>query len=102
MLIIAMLVGSAALSGGITYTLTGRDLKGGHRVSVSLLSAILVGATSLFVPYLPALAFLVTTAAYLLVRRLLSPGLALAASALVLVGALGSAVLVMSTALNTM
>jgi hypothetical protein len=46
-----------------------------------------VGATSLFVPWLPLLAFLATMTGFLVMHRLLKPGLALAASAVVLYSA---------------
>lgn len=100
--LIAMLVGSTICTGAIAYACTGRDLHGGRRILVSLISAIIVGATCLFVPYLPVLAFLATMAAYLIMRRLLSPTRALAVSAVVLFGGLSSAVLLMAAALNSM
>ncbi|MCO5997807.1 hypothetical protein [Actinoallomurus rhizosphaericola] len=102
LIMIAMLVGSPVLAGAVTYALTGRDLKGPARVAASLLSAFLVGATSLFVPWLPLLAFLATMVGYLVMRRLLKPGLALAASAVVLFGGLSSAVMLMAAALDRM
>jgi hypothetical protein len=100
--ITAMLLGSAAFAGVLTYALAGRDLPRKGRVSVALVSAVLVGAASLFVPYLPVLALLATAAAYLVMRRLVSPGRALAASAVILFGGLSCAVLIMAAALDSM
>jgi hypothetical protein len=96
------LVGSGAFTGVVTYALTGRDLRGRGRLWVSLLSAVLVGAMCLLIPYLPMLAFLVALVAYRVMRILLSPRHAVAASAVVLFGGLSSAVLVMGAALNSM
>jgi hypothetical protein len=102
LIMIAMLAGSPVLAGSITYALTGRDLKGLGRVAAALVSAFLVGATSLFVPWLPLLAFLASMTGYLVMRRLLKPGLALAASAVVLFGSLSFAVVLMVATLNSM
>ncbi|TDD79742.1 hypothetical protein E1293_22565 [Actinomadura darangshiensis] len=100
--IIAMLIGSTVFTGAVAYTCTGRDLRGGYRISVALICAVLVGATCTFIPYLPVLAFLVTMMAYLVMRRLVSPGRALAAAAVLLLGGLSCAVLIMAAALETM
>lgn len=102
LLIVAMLTGCAAFAGAVTYALVGRDLRGGSRVAAALISAVLVGVTSLFVLYLSVLAFLACAAAYLVVRRLLRPALALAASGVVLLGGLFCAVVIMSIALSEM
>ncbi|MEW2359650.1 hypothetical protein [Spirillospora sp. NPDC029432] len=102
LIIIGMLAGSTAFTGAIAYWLGGRDLKGTGRVSMALVSAVLVGLTSLLVPYLPVLAFLATALIYLVVRNLLKPGLALAASAVVFLGGLACAVLLMGFALSSM
>jgi hypothetical protein len=100
--IIAMILGSAVAAGAITFALTGRDFKGTGRVLASLLSTFLVGATTTFVPWLPLLVFLGTMVVYLVMRHLLKPGLALAASAVVLLGGLALAVAAMAAALSTM
>jgi len=102
LIVIGMLVAGFVLAGTVTFALTGRDLKGSARAGVSLLSALLVGLTSLFVPWLPLLAFLATAAAYLVMRRMIKPGLALAASAVVLFGGLSGAAALMAAAMHSM
>ncbi|WUH99977.1 hypothetical protein OHR68_41930 [Spirillospora sp. NBC_00431] len=102
LIIIVMLAGCAIFAGVVTYALVGRDLRGGGRVAAALISAVLVGAASLFVLYLAVAAFLACAVAYLVARRLLRPRLALAASGVVLLGGLSGAVIVMSIALSTM
>ncbi|WP_329246747.1 hypothetical protein OG417_52270 [Actinoallomurus sp. NBC_01490] len=101
-LVIAIPVGSAVFAGAVTYAVTDRNLKMRTRVAASLLSAFLVGATSLFVLYLSVFAFLVTMVGYLVMRRLFKPGLALAGSAVVLCGGLSFAVMLMVAALDRM
>ncbi|WP_395105281.1 hypothetical protein [Actinomadura sp. SCN-SB] len=102
LIVIGMLAASLVLAGTLTFALIGRDLQGSARVGVSLLSALLVGLTSLFVPWLPLLAFLATAAGYLVMRRMIRPGLALAASAVVLFGGLSGAAALMAAALTSM
>ncbi|MEO3792950.1 hypothetical protein ABGB14_22275 [Nonomuraea sp. B10E15] len=100
--IIAMILATTALSGGTTYAVTRRDLEGGARVAVALACALLVGGACVFVPWLPLFAFLGTVVVYLLVRRLLTAKLALAASGAVLLGGCSFTVLLMMAALETM
>ncbi len=102
LIITAMLAGSAAFAGIVAYLLSGRDLGRGRRVSAALVSAVLVGLTSVFAPYLPVLAFMASAAAYLVMRRLLKPGVALAAAGVVLLGGLSFAVLAMVLTLDQM
>jgi len=102
LIIAGMLGGSTVLAGILTFVLIGYDVKGASRVASSLLTALLVGVTSLFVPWLPLLAFLAAAVGYLVIRRLAKPGLALAASGAVLIGGLSGAVALMSVALNSM
>jgi hypothetical protein len=71
-------------------------------VAAALGSAGLVGVASLFVLYLSVAAFLACAVAYLVGRRLVRPGLALAASGIVLLGGLSCAVVIMSIALSEM
>lgn len=97
-----MLVVSPVLAGLLTFALTGRDLKGAARFGASLLSALLVGATSFFVPWLPLAAFLAAATGYVLMRRMAKPGLALVASSVVLIGGLSGAAMLMASALNSM
>ncbi|MEO3829112.1 hypothetical protein [Actinomadura sp. B10D3] len=100
--IILMIAACAVFAGGIAAVVTRRDLKGVSRVGVPLGSALLVGASCLFVPYLPVLAFLGTVAAYLILRRLTSARLALATSGILLFGGCTFSVLIMMAALETM
>ncbi|MEU6036114.1 hypothetical protein ABZ801_11965 [Actinomadura sp. NPDC047616] len=102
LIIPAMLAGCAAFAGVVTYALVGRDLRGGARVAAALGSAVLVGLASVFVLYLSVAAFLACAVAYLVTRRLLRPGLALAASGVVLLGGISCAVVIMSIALSEM
>ena len=101
LIITAMVAGSAVLAGVVAYLL-GRDLPLAGRIAGALAAAVVVGGASLFVPYLPAAAVVVATAAHLLARRLLKPVAALGASAAVLVGGVATGVAVMTTALGTM
>ncbi|TDC08256.1 hypothetical protein E1267_10880 [Nonomuraea longispora] len=101
-IIIMMISVSAVLAGGVTYAVTRRDLRGGARVAVALACAVLVGGACLFVPWLPLFAFLGTVVVHLVVRRLLTAKLALAASGVVLVGGCSFCVLLMMMALETM
>ncbi|TDD12303.1 hypothetical protein E1292_02380 [Nonomuraea deserti] len=100
--LIAMIVASAALAGGVAHAVTRRDLQGGAKVAVPLACALLVGTACTFVPHLPLLAFLGTVVVYLLARRLFTAKLALAASGVVLLGGCSFAVLLMMVALDTM
>lgn len=100
--IIVMITACTVIAGGVAFAATGRDLRGGRRVAVSVACALLVGACCLFIPYLPVLALLVAAAAYLVLRRRLSAGLALAASGVLLVGGCTFSVLLMMAALETM
>lgn len=94
---------TAVLTGAGTYMLTHRDFSRRGRVLAAIGCAILVGATSLYIPYLPVLAFLAAAAAYLVIRRLIRVGPApLVLAAVVLVGGLAFCVLTMITALNNM
>ncbi|RSN64208.1 MULTISPECIES: hypothetical protein [Actinomadura] len=100
--IVAVLAGCAGFAGVVTYLLVGRDLRGGARVAAAVGAAVLVGLASIFVLYLAVAAFLACGAAYLVARRMLRPGLALAASGVVLLGGLSCAVALMSIALSEM
>lgn len=100
--LVLMIVTSAVLAGGIAYAVTHRDLQGGGRVAAALACALLVGAASMFIPFLPVLAFLGTTVVYLVLRRLFSAGLALAAAGVVLLAGCSFSVLLMMAALETM
>ncbi|TDD25541.1 hypothetical protein [Nonomuraea diastatica] len=100
--LIVMIVASAALAGGVTYAVTRRDLQGGAKVAVPFACALLVGVACTFVPHLPLFAFLGTVVVHLLVRRLLTAKLALAASGVVLLGGCSFSVLLMMVALETM
>lgn len=102
LIIVAVLVGCAAFAGVVTYVLVGRDLRGGARVAAAVGAAVLVGLAATFVLYLSVVAFLACAVAYLVVRRLVRPGLALAASGVVLLGGLSCAVVLMSIALSGM
>ena len=102
LIIFVMLGSSFVFTGAIAYALSGRALRGPARVRTSLIAAVLVGLTSVYVPWLPFLAFLATAAAFLVMRRLLKPAHALAASGVILLGGLSFAVLLMVSALNTM
>jgi hypothetical protein len=102
LIIVAIPVVSAVFAGAITYALTGRDLQGRGRVAAALVSAVLVGASSLFLLYLSVAAFLACAVAYLVARRILRPRLALAASGLTLLGGLSGAAVMMSIALSEM
>ncbi|XRQ09257.1 hypothetical protein ACN3XK_74495 [Actinomadura welshii] len=101
-IIILMLASSTALAGGVAFAVTGRDLRGAGRVAVALGCALLVGATSLFIPWLPAFAFAGTAVAYVVLRRLFSATAALAASGVLLFGGCSFSVLLMMAALETM
>ncbi|WP_433432697.1 hypothetical protein [Nonomuraea sp. CA-141351] len=100
--VIAMIAACAAFAGGVAFVVTRRDLGGGGRTVVPLACALLVGATCLFVPFLPVFAFLGTVVAYLIVRRLFSARLALAASGVLLLGGCSFSVLLMMAALESM
>lgn len=102
LIMLAIPVGSTAFAGGGTYAIVGRDLKGASRAAVALISAIAVGAAAVFVLYLSVAAFLACAVAYLVVRRLFRPSLALAASGAVLFGGLSFAVMLMAMALSQM
>lgn len=100
--VIVMIAVCAVLAGGVAFVATRRDLRGGSRAVVPLACALLVGATCLFVPYLPVFAFLGTVVAYLILRRLFSARIALAASGVLLLGGCSFSVLLMMAALETM
>jgi hypothetical protein len=100
--VIAMIAASAVFAGGVASVVTRRDLRGGGRAAVSLACALLVGATCLFIPYLPVVAFLGVVVVYLLVRRLFSAGFALVASGVLLLGGCSFSVLLMMAALERM
>ncbi|TDB92825.1 hypothetical protein [Actinomadura sp. 7K534] len=100
--IILMIAASAVVAGGVAFAVTREDLRSEGRVAASVACALLVGAVSLFIPYLPVLAFLGTVVAYLVLRRLFSAGLALAASGVVLLAGCSFSVLLMMAALETM
>ncbi|QKW33174.1 hypothetical protein HUT06_03250 [Actinomadura sp. NAK00032] len=102
LIIAAMLGGSAVFAGAVTYAITGRDLRGWSRAATALGVALLVGAAAVFVLYLSVIAFLACAAAYLVIRRLVRPTLALAASGLVLFGGLSGAAMLMWVALSEM
>ncbi|MCP9948138.1 MULTISPECIES: hypothetical protein [Actinomadura] len=100
--IILMIAACAVFAGGVAAVVTRRDLQGASKVGVPLGSALLVAATSLFIPYLPVLAFLGAVVAYLILRRLTSAGLALVTSGVLLFGGCTFSVLLMMAALETM
>ncbi|TDC80153.1 hypothetical protein [Actinomadura sp. 7K507] len=100
--ILAMVAGCAVFAGAVTYPLVGRDFQGGARVVVTLITTVLVGGMSLIVLYLSVAVFLAVAVAYLVVRHLLRPGLALAASGVVLAGGFFCAVMIMFAALSNM
>ncbi|NVI93227.1 hypothetical protein [Actinomadura sp. BRA 177] len=101
-LLILMIAASTVVAGGVAFAVTRDDLHGGGRVAASLACALLVGAASVFIPYLPVLAFLGTLVIYLVLRRLFSAGLALAASGFVLFAGCSFSVLLMMAALENM
>jgi hypothetical protein len=100
--LIVMIAASAAFAGAVAAVVTRRDLRGGGRAAVSLTCALLVGASSLFIPYLPVFAFLGAVVAYLILRRLFSARLALTASGGLLLGGCSFSVLLMMAALSNM
>lgn len=100
--IIAMIAASAVFTGGVTFMVTRRDLRGGGRAAVSLACALLVSATCLFIPYLPVVAFSGVVVVYLIARRLFSTGFALVASGILLLGGCSFSVLLMMVALESM
>ena len=100
--VVLMIAGSALLAGAVAYGVTHRDFHAGGRAAAALACALLVGAASLYIPYLPVLALLGTAIIYLIVRRVFSAGTALAAAGLVLVAGCSFSVLLMMAALQTM
>jgi ABC-type glycerol-3-phosphate transport system permease component len=102
LIIFAATGGCAAVAGAATYALARRDLRRRGAVLAAVGCALLVGATSLFIPYLPMFAFLVAAATYLVVRRRFRVGHALAGAAVILIGGLAFSVLTMIAALNSM
>lgn len=102
LLVLSVPVGSAVFAGVGTYLLTRRDFRGRGTVLATMGCAILVGATSWFAFFFPFLAFLVAAVAYLVMRRLVRVGPALAVSAVTLVGGLVVSELAMNAALDSM
>ena len=58
--VVLMIAGSALLAGAVAYGVTHRDFHAGGRAAAALACALLVGAASLYIPYLPVLALLGT------------------------------------------
>jgi hypothetical protein len=100
--ILAYFVPMIGLSGLGTYLLIRRDFRGRYTKLVTMSCAILVGATSWLGFVFSFFAFLVAAAVYLVMRRLVRAGPALAVSAVVLVGGLIYSVLAMTAALDHM
>jgi hypothetical protein len=102
LLALSMLVGSAAVAGVGTYLLTRRDLHGKGAALATTVCAILIGVSSWFAPFFAVFVFIGAAVAYLVMRRLVRVGPALAVAALILVGGLTVAELVMIAGLNSM
>ncbi len=100
--VIAMIVASAAFAGGVAFVVTRGDLQGEGRAVAAVVCALLVGITSLYIPYLPVLAFLGVVVVHLILRRLVPVRLALIASGVLLLGGCSFSVLVMMAALQSM
>src|SRR5262245_30288458 len=101
-MVFAIPIGSALLAGLGTYLLTYRDFRGRAAALATTGCALLVGTTSLYAIFLPFLAFLVAAAAYLVMRRLVRSGPALAVSTVTLTGGLVVSVLLMIATLDSM
>jgi hypothetical protein len=102
LLALSVPVGSAVFAGLGTYLLTRRDFRGRGTAPASIGCALLVGAASWFAFIFPLFTFLVAAAAYLVTRRLIRVGPALAVSAVALVCGLVLSEIVMINALNSM
>ncbi|GAA0583260.1 hypothetical protein [Actinomadura livida] len=100
--IVSMIMASAVVAGGVAFAVTRGDLRIEGRVAAAVACALLVGTVSLFIPYLPVLVCLGTVVGYLVLRRLFSAGLALAASGVVLLAGCSFSVLLMMAALESM
>lgn len=102
LIIFAASGGCAAVAGAATYPLARLDLRRRSAVLAAVGCAVLVGATSLFIPYLPVFAFLVAAVTYLVIRRRFRVGHALAGATVILIGGLAFSVLTMIAALDSM
>ena len=102
LLVLSVPVGSAVLAGVGTYLLTRRDFRVRTSVLAGVGCAVVVGGGTWLAFFFAFFAYLVAAAAYLVLRRLVRVGPALAISAVALVGALAMATLAMVIALDGM
>ncbi|WNM33737.1 hypothetical protein RKE30_26835 [Streptomyces sp. Li-HN-5-11] len=90
------------IPGVSTYFLTRRDLRGRKAVLAAVVCAVLVGVATWFAVFFAIFAFLASAVVYLVMRRLVRTGPALATTTIVLVGLLIFSVRVMDIALSEM
>lgn len=98
----AFFVIGLVIPGAGTYFLTRRDLRGRGAVLAAAVCAVLVGAATWFAFFFAIFAFLGSAVVYLVMRRLVRIGPALAVATVALVGLLILSVRVMDIALSGM